>query len=68
VAALYRDKILPLDDVSLESALASYQAGKIPFISVLDALNSVYSDRTTYANRLAEAAKWRVAIDEVSLQ
>ena len=68
VAALYRDKILPLDDVSLESALASYQAGKVPFISVLDALNTVYSDRTTYATRLAEAAKWRVAIAEVSLQ
>jgi outer membrane protein TolC len=68
VAALYRDKILPLDDVSLESALASYQAGKVPFICVLDALNTVYSDRTTYATRLAEAAKWRVAINEVSLQ
>jgi outer membrane protein TolC len=64
IAALYRDKVLPLDDVSLESALASYQAGKVPFITVLDALNTVYSDRATYATRLAEAAKWRVAIDE----
>ena len=64
IAALYRDKVLPLDDISLESALASYQAGKVPFITVLDALNAVYSDRATYATRLAEAAKWRVAIDE----
>lgn len=68
IAALYRDKVLPLDDVSLESALASYQAGKVPFLTVLDALNSVYADRATYAARLAESAKWRVAIDEASLQ
>ncbi len=68
IATLYRDKVLPLDDVSLESALASYQAGKLPFISVLDALNTLYSDRAIYASRLAESAKWRVAIDEASLQ
>jgi cobalt-zinc-cadmium efflux system outer membrane protein len=68
IATLYREKVLPLDDVSLESALASYQAGKLPFISVLDALNTLYSDRAIYASRLAESAKWRVAIDEASLQ
>jgi len=68
IASLYRDKVLPLDDVSLESALASYQAGKVPFITVLDALNTLYSDRAIYEGRLAESAKWRVAIDEASLQ
>lgn len=68
IAALYRDKVLPLDDLSLESALASYQAGKVPFITVLDALNTLYSDRAIYAGRLAESAKWRVAIDEATLQ
>ncbi len=68
VAQLYRDKIVPLDQISLESALASYQAGKIPFITVLDALNTLYGDRAAYAGRLAEGAKWRVAIDEASLQ
>ena len=68
IASLYRDKVLPLDDVSLESALASYQSGKVPFITVLDALNTLYSDRALYQSRLAESAKWRVAIDEASLQ
>ncbi len=68
IATIYRDKVLPLDDVSLESALASYQAGKVPFITVLDALNTLYSDRAIYAGRLAESAKWRVAIDEAALQ
>jgi outer membrane protein TolC len=67
VAMLYRDQILPLDELSLESALTSYQAGGVPFITVLDALNAVYNDRTLYAGRLAEAAKWRAAIDEAGL-
>jgi cobalt-zinc-cadmium efflux system outer membrane protein len=67
-AALYRDKILPLDDLSLESALASYQAGKVPFLTVLDALNVQYSDRGTYNALLAQSAKWRVAIDEASMR
>ena len=68
VAQLYRDKILPLDELALESALASYQGGKIPFIAVLEALNTLYSDRAAFAARLADSAKWRVAIDEASLQ
>jgi len=68
VAALYRDKIVVLDQLSYESALASYQAGKVPFITVFDAVNVLYTDRASYLGRLAEAAKWRVAIDEASLQ
>jgi cobalt-zinc-cadmium efflux system outer membrane protein len=67
IAALYRDKVLPLDELSLESAMASYTAAKVPFITVLEALNALYSDRTAYRSRLAESAKWRVAIDEASL-
>jgi outer membrane protein TolC len=67
VAALYRDKIVLLDQLSYESALASYQAGKVPFITVFDAVSALYSDRATYLGRLAEAAKWRVAIDEAAL-
>lgn len=68
IAALYGDKIVLLDQLSYESALASYQAGKVPFITVFDAVNSLYSDRASYLGRLSEAAKWRVAIDEAALQ
>jgi outer membrane protein TolC len=64
VAALYREKVVPLDQLSLESALASYRANKVPFVTVLDAVNVLYADRASYLERLAEAAKWRVAIDE----
>ncbi|HSY50088.1 MAG TPA: TolC family protein [Thermoanaerobaculia bacterium] len=64
VAVLYRETIVPLDQLSYESALTSYRAGKVPFITVFDAVNVLYSDRANYLGRLAEAAKWRVAIDE----
>lgn len=66
VATLYRDKIILLDQLSYESALASYQAGKVPFITVFEAVNVLFSDRASYLGRLAEAAKWRVAIDEAA--
>lgn len=68
VATLYHEKVVPLDELSYESALASYQAGKVPFITVFDAINALYNDRASYLGRLAEAAKWRVAIDEAALQ
>jgi len=64
-AALYREKIVPLDELALESALASYQAGQVPFVSVLDALNALFSDRAQLLGKLAENARWRIAIDEV---
>ena len=68
VAALYHQKVVPLDQLSYESALASYQAGKVPFITVFEALDALYRDRASYLARVAEAAKWRVAIDEAALQ
>lgn len=62
--ALYRDRIVPLDQLALESALATYEAGKAPFTTVLEALDALYADRTTLITRTAEAARWRVTIDE----
>ncbi|HEX9162352.1 MAG TPA: TolC family protein, partial [Thermoanaerobaculia bacterium] len=67
IVALYRDRVVPLDELSFESALTSYIAGKVPFITVLDAVDTLYSDRNVLLQRTAEAAKWRVAIDEASL-
>jgi outer membrane protein TolC len=68
VARLYRDGILPTDELSLESAAASYRSGKVPFVSVLEALNTLSLDRTLYLERLAESEIWRVAIDEADLE
>jgi outer membrane protein, heavy metal efflux system len=68
IVTLYTEKVIPLDELSLESALASYTSGKVPFITVLEALDALYGDRTILLQRTAEVAKWRVAIDEASLE
>lgn len=68
VAKLYREGVLPMDQLSLESAVGSYRTGKVPFLTVLEALNTLYADRAIYLTRLAEAERWRVLIDEVDLQ
>ena len=68
IARVYGEGVLPVGQLSLESAIASYRTGKVPFITVLEALNSLYADRSIYLTRLAEAEKVRVAIDEADLQ
>ena len=68
VARLYREGVLPVDQLSLESAIASYRSGKVPFVTVLDALNTLYADRALYLTRVADSEKWRTAIDEADLQ
>lgn len=68
IARLYNEGVLPVDQLSLESAVASYRTGKVPFVTVLEALNTLYADRSLLLTRLAEAEKWRVAIDEADLQ
>ncbi len=68
VARVYRDGVLPVDQLSLESAVASYRTGKVPFVTVLDALNTLYGDRAIYLTRLSGANKWRFAIDEAALE
>ena len=68
IARLYDEGVLPVDRLSLESAVASYRSGKVPFVTVLEALNTLYADRAVLLTRLAEAEKWRVSIDEADLK
>jgi len=68
VARLYLEGVLPVDELSLESAISSYRTGKVPFVTVLEALNTLYADKALYLTRLADAEKWRAAIDEADLQ
>ena len=68
IARLYDEGVLPVDQLSLESALVSYRNGKVPFLTVLEALNTLYADRSLLLNRFAEAEKGRVSIDEADLQ
>ena len=57
IARLYDEGVLPVDQLSLESAIVSYRNGKVPFVTVLEALNTLYADRSLLLNRLAEAEK-----------
>jgi outer membrane protein TolC len=68
VGALYREGIVPQDQMSVEAAIASYQAGRVPFITVLEALTTLYGDRTTYVRLLAGQARIRASLDEASLE
>lgn len=66
-AALYEEGIVPQDQMSVESAIASYRAGKIPFVSVLEALGTLYLDRSSHLRLLAAHASARASLDEAGL-
>jgi len=67
LARLYGDGIVPQDQMSVEAAIASYQAGKLPFVSVLEALATLYGDRSTHLRVLAGHQRIRASLEEASL-
>lgn len=52
-ARLDREALLVQDRLAVEAALASYSAGAVPFITVLEALSTEFSDRRAALARLA---------------
>ncbi len=67
-AALDADGILVQDQLSLDSALASYRTGGVPFVTVLEALSTLFTDRRAAAARLAEYMKAEADLREFSLE
>jgi cobalt-zinc-cadmium efflux system outer membrane protein len=67
VARLYADGVVPQAEMSVEAAVASYQAGQVPFVAVLEALTTLYDDRRAYLRLLARHALLAAALDELSL-
>jgi cobalt-zinc-cadmium efflux system outer membrane protein len=65
---LYQEGIVPQDRMSVEAAVASYQAGRAPFLVVLEALTTLYGDRVTLVRLLAGQARLRASLDEASLE
>ncbi|HET7292669.1 MAG TPA: TolC family protein [Vicinamibacteria bacterium] len=51
-AEAYATGVLAVDALAVESALASFQAGKAPFVAVLEAHNTLYRDRWEQAELL----------------
>ena len=68
ITALYHEGIVPQDRMSVEAAIASYQAGRVPFITVLEALTTLYGDRVALVGLLAGQSRIRVGLDEASLE
>jgi outer membrane protein TolC len=68
IAELYENGIVPQDRMSVEAAVASYQAGRVPFVAVLEALATLYGDRSTLVRLLAGHARTRASLGEASLE
>jgi outer membrane protein TolC len=67
-AALYDKGIVPQGRMAVEAGLASYQAGQVPFLAVLESLATLYGDRTTLLRLLAAHARLRAGLQEASLE
>jgi cobalt-zinc-cadmium efflux system outer membrane protein len=65
---LYAKGIVPQDRLSLEAALANYQAGRVPFLTVLEALTSLYGDQEAHLRLLAAHEELRTSLAEASLE
>jgi outer membrane protein TolC len=52
-ARLDAEGVLAQDRLSVDAALAGYRTGSVPFVTVLEALGTLYEDRRAAAGRLA---------------
>jgi outer membrane protein TolC len=67
MATVYAEGLLPQARLSYEASIASYQAGKVPFLTVLEALSTLYRDRIDHLRVLAAHERIRASIAEASL-
>jgi outer membrane protein TolC len=67
MAMLYADGLLPQARLSYEASIASYQAGKVPFLAVLEALSTLHRDRIDHLRLLATHEQIKASIAEASL-
>ena len=68
MASVYVDGLLPQARLSYEASIASYQAGKVPFLAVLEALSTLYRDRIGHLRVLAAHERIQASIAEASLE
>lgn len=61
-ARIYREGLLIQSEAAFDSAMAQYEAGKVPFLSVLEALDGWVSDRSSYLSVLAQAQAQEIAL------
>jgi len=68
MVTVYADGLLPQARLSYEASIASYQAGKVPFLTVLEALSTLYRDRIDHLRVLAAHERIQASIAEASLE
>jgi outer membrane protein TolC len=68
LAQLYEQGVLPQSRLSVEAAIASYQSGRVPFVSVLESLGTLYADRGALIRLIAARGQVLASIDEASLE
>ena len=64
---LYREGLLFQSESSFAANLAQYEAGRTPFLSVLEALNGWIADRSAYLQTHAQALALGIAQEELAL-
>ena len=67
-ARLYEQGVLPQSRLSVDAGVASYQAGRVPFVTVLEALGSLYTDRGALIRLLTARGQALASIEEASLE
>jgi outer membrane protein TolC len=68
ISTLYSEGVIPQDRMSVEAAIATYQAGRVPFVTVLEAIATLYDDRATHVRVLAGSQLTLAALAEASLE
>jgi outer membrane protein TolC len=68
ITLLYGQGIVPQDRNSVEAAIANYQTGQVPFVAVLEALVTLYSDRSAHLRLLAEHEEILASLEEAGLE
>jgi outer membrane protein TolC len=66
-ARLDAEGILVQDRLSVDAALASYRTGSVPFVTVLEALGTYFTDRRAALGRLAGLMRAEADLNEFSL-
>ena len=67
-ARLDRESLLVQDRLAVESALASYGTGNVPFVTVLEAIGTEFSDRRAALARLAGFLSTQADLLDLSLE
>jgi outer membrane protein TolC len=60
--------LLVQDRLAVEAALASYRTGSVPFVTVLEALSTSFTDRRAAVGRLADILRADADLREFSLE